>query len=502
MAEGKAGKIIKVVGFGPDMAAPMEITSSRQLLDDPFTEVSGYGMSLMHPPYKMESLVVLAEALPAHGAALAQKVVDVVADGPKFVATSASTTEEDLVAVVEWFESLTGEFTPLEIITAVQDDYETLGWGMFEAVRDMKGIVRRIYHVPAQTIRAHRDNVRLAQMRMGQVVWFKKWGNEDQFNFATGNKASANTGWEKLASELLVFRSPNRRSSWYGVPKYVTALGHIAMAIAARDYNVLFFENAREPRHLIVVTGLEEDVEGIIDDIAEQLSLQYKDPHRNVLLPVTGDADIKIEKMGYQQNDMHYAKLIDTAENSILLAHRIPPDRLGLSKRGFLGGNVASVLNKIYRDGVVSPAQQLLESRLTRFIQTEYEKASGKKLDFRVDFERLDVSDEASKTTTVSLLVKNNMISINEGRMALNYPHDDRYGDMTQAEFLQVVKLGPGDVTPTEDLGPTGLGGDIPSADTDDDDDDDLLTETALKANLAEFKEYLDDKMDSLDLMS
>lgn len=433
------GRLLKAIAFSADGEASS--LGSTQLPEDAFTKLAGYGgTQLQVPPYPMEQLVFLAELQPVHAAALEQKVLDIVGSGPQFVGLESGKDGpvDQRAALERWWSDLTEEYTPLELLQAVWSDYETTGWGLIEVVRDIKGAVRRLYHVPAHTVRAHQDTQRFAQVRGARIVWFRRWGLPDaeQFSRSTGRPVPQQTDATKLASDLLVFRKPSRRSTWYGIPTYISAVGHITLAVAARDYNVLFFENAREPRHLIIITGLEEDVEGLLGDLVEQFKTQMRDPHRNLLLPIVGDAKVQIEKMALPQNDLQFAALLDRMDGAILVAHRVPPDRVAIPNRGALGGTAAAITNAIYKEGVVSKGQRLLEHRLNRFLRVEWERMAGQAIGWQASFAELDIVDESADVDIVTNLVRTNLLTLNEGRVRIGFAELPAFGQKTYQEWI------------------------------------------------------------------
>ncbi len=439
----RGGKILKAISFG--QSGTVESFPSKAIVEDPFTEVAGYGAMIPMPPYNMEQLALLSETHPIHASAIEQKVEDIISTGPKFIPPDGQddADEAEGEAITKWWGSLFEEFTDIETLQIVWNDYETVGWGALEVVRDKNGIVRRLYHVPGHTLRASVENDKYLQIRNGRMVWFKRWNSGDTQIYAkSGRPANEGTNPDSLANELLVFRKPARRSSWYGIPVYISALGHITMAIAARDYNILFFENAREPRHVFIVSGLDEDVEQMLDDLEKSLVTQHKEPHRNLLLPFVGEAKVDIQALAATNGDGQFSQLMDSCDESILTAHRMPPDRLGIQRRGLLGGNVAAITNRIYKDGVVVHGQQILEDRLNKFCMREYPKFLGTNSDGKtplsheMSFEDLDITDEAVDTNiTVSQLAAD-LITLNEGRAKLNLPQHDPFKDMTLSEYL------------------------------------------------------------------
>ena len=442
----KGGRIVKILALDSQTGLQVSQHPSTQITD-PFSSTGLYGQSIQQPPFNLEQLVMLAEAHPIHAASIEQKVTDIIASGVQFeppdMEEDAEQNEDEMkgekALLDEWWESLFEEFTSLESMTAVWTDFETVGWGAFEIVRDVNSILRRLYHVPGHTLRAHRGGQIFAQHRHGRIVYFKRWGAEDDrpILISNGHVAPKGTKPDKIASEILVFRKPSRRSSWYGIPTYVSGIGHIALGIAGRDFNVKFFENFREPRHLVIFTGLDDDVEQAANDIEEIWKIQLRgEPHHNVFIPLTGDTKVQVIKMGTPMNEMHFARLMEVSDGEILVAHRMPPDRLGIQKRGFLGGNVAAVVNQIYKDGVVAKGQAVAESRLQRFVETEFERSHEKELHHKVSLEELDVTDEKVDADIAIAYAKSGLFTLNELRARLGEPRHEPFADMTLPEYL------------------------------------------------------------------
>jgi PBSX family phage portal protein len=427
---------------------PVNPFPSQQLLEDPFAGQAGYGGTgnIRQPPYSLEQMVMLAEQEPVHAAALEQKTVDIIADGihlePRDDDTDAPAEQE--ADIMGWLDDLCEQMTVVELLNAVWLDFETVGWAFIEIARDVKGVVQRVYHIPAHTVRPHSDGKRYVQIRQGRQVWFKRWGvglEEVPILASNGNPAPESTSFEKLANEVLVFVKPSRRSTWFGIPTYVAGMGYITLSLAARDYNIKFFSNAREPRYMIVVSGLDEDeVEGYLDDLEESLSTQHVDPHRNLILPATGNTQVKLERLTMVQNDMHFTKLLESTDKNILVAHRMPPDRLGTVMRGTLGGNVSQAVNKIYKSAVVRPGQTIAADRLDRFVSTEYARYKGMNdpagVMWEVSLEDLDLSDEELEVDTTLNKVKTNLITLNEGRAELGWDENEAFAEMTLSEYL------------------------------------------------------------------
>jgi len=190
-----------------------------------------------------------------------------------------------------------------------------------------------------------------------------------------------------------VFRKTSRRSSWYGIPTWVAAIGWVSLAIAARDYNILFFQNAREARWAVILSNIDDDPQ-LLDEIEQAFKVGLKDPHRNLVIPVIGDGNVEFQKLSQDGTDLSFDKLMGRCDDAILVAHEMPGDRIGLSKVGALGGSIAGVANEVYAEGVVATSQELVESRMNWFIDTEFAKAAGVEPQWKWKLKPIDLSEE------------------------------------------------------------------------------------------------------------
>jgi PBSX family phage portal protein len=364
------GRVTRAL-FYDDQGRPLGGIASQQIPDDPF--VGKYGKTtekrLKEPPFSLEQLVFLAEAHPVHSAALEQKASDVAGSGWKWEPLMDEAEEEVRDAIEDRFVRLSPDVHISEMLYAVWLDFESIGQGYIEVVRDAEGIVSALYHIPAHTVRACVDGKRFVQVRDNRETWFKMWG-WDKVIDTKGNLVPDDHPRVERANDVIVIRKATRRSSYYGIPMWIAAMGWISLALAARDYNILYFENRREPRWLIQLLNVKDTPE-LHDVITELMRSQMKQPHRNIVVEVQGTGEIKLEKLTEDRPDLSFKELLLSCDDAILVAHRTPPDRVGITRSGPLGGSVAAVTNRVYREGVIKPSQDLLAWRINKFLEKE-----------------------------------------------------------------------------------------------------------------------------------
>lgn len=467
-------RVLKVLLLD-DAGEPVGEWSSRQMPEDPFTNVRG----IQEPPYSMEQMIFLAEMHPVHSAALEQKTADVIGKGweweePEVAGEDdAKANEENRERLEEWFEALCPDEEGMkEVISAAWLDYETTGWGLLELARSNDGKLRRVYHVPAHTVRAHKDGMRLVQIRQDKKVWFARWGvTQEQVEgrpndgvgtpIAVDVKTGSLTRINEQANEIFVIRKPSRRSSWYGIPTYISAVGWITLSLAARDDNLMFFANRREPRWAIVLHNLQDDP-NTQADIQRAFTVDLKQPHRNILIPIAGEGKITFQKLSDDAKDGSFDKLDERAKQAIMISHRIPPERLANSQVGPLGGNSTMAASRIYKEGVIQPAQEMLGTRLNRLIAVEYERATGETPGWDLIMDDLDVQSDQEDQQLAIDAFKADLITLREARQIIKRgplkeagengeegEENSPYNDLLYTELPGVAKGGGGEAPPS-----------------------------------------------------
>jgi PBSX family phage portal protein len=445
MSEEKRGKIRKVLFF--DSEGERVAEHSQQLPEDAF---KSYNQGLQEPPYPLEQLIFLAEQHPIHCAALEQKAADVVGTGWAWEKVTEDSDGDDAERdkLEEWFSGLVDERdddTMHEILLAAWNDLETVGHACIEVARAPDGTVKHLYHMPAHTVRFGRDGVRVCQMRAEKRRWFKRWVPKDErgVNKITGRVVeNAKSLGDKKANEVIVIKRKARRSSWYGIPTYVSALGWITLSLAARDDNIIFFNNRREPRWAVILTNLEDDPE-LEEALKQAFRVDLKSPHRNLIIPVEGPGQVEFKQLSDLKSvDMSFEKLQARSDVSILLAHKTPPERLGMTNVGPLGGDSTIASSRVYKEGVIQTSQALLAARINRFIAAESDLPTDR---WRWTPEELDLTEEGADLDWAVSAFQAGIVTLNEARRKVGMPEledDDERGDMYITELANFAAQG------------------------------------------------------------
>ncbi|MFW6033781.1 MAG: hypothetical protein ACOC9R_01490 [bacterium] len=222
-------------------------------------------VGLLAPRYDPAQLAGLLEINTPHLVATRQKAEDIIGRGWAMERTSDDADTADRDRVQQWFDEIPPPTSALDshsnrdVLTAAQFDFESLGRGAFELVRedkDPRAPVAMMVHVPAYTLRLHRDEVRFVQSRGGKRRWFKWAGADVDVDFDSGRVFGlGELPARRRANEIVWWRNYHPRDPIYGMPDVIPAIGAIHGDIGRRDYNIDFFANYGIPSYAIFVTG-------------------------------------------------------------------------------------------------------------------------------------------------------------------------------------------------------------------------------------------------------
>lgn len=431
---------------------------SQQLPDDPwrYNSLEGAESGLLAPPYVLEQLAAQLETNTLHYRAVKQKAADVVGRGFE-LRGKGKTKAESAEGETKWGEFLEGvqlgddrgDESFKERIVAAHEDYESVGWAVLECSRNASGELDGLWHVPAQTIRAHTDGRRYAQKRADKTIWFKRFGVEGTVDAKSGgwNARSVYDDW--AGNELIVIRNPTPRSSRYGLPDHIPAMAALAGWRAQAEFNVRFFDRNAMPSYAVVIEGAELSQE-VEDMIREHFEAIRGKPHATLVLPVPGmpgaeggeatGPKVRFEKLSVDIKDASFRLYKQDNALEICIAHGIPPYRVGWPIMGSLGGNVAEEMTQTYNDGLVQPRQETWEDRLTLTL------LGSKGLDIKdheLKANELDVRNEMRDIQKARALYELNVSTPNSLARFFNLEErTDEFGDLTRDLLLMRGGLG------------------------------------------------------------
>lgn len=393
--------------------ADTTLPASKQLVDE-FRAY--YDRGVIEPPVNPEAFVRMFEESPQHAACIMAVVTDAFgrgwrlnrSEGKKGSKTpDATDTEDDMADATkvqrENLDRLCGEFTFAELLNQATEDQRKCGYGAWEVARLPDGTIGALYPVGSHTLRrakakpAVRELMDAAtrgqptqastmpmlfvQRKWDRLRWFKAFG--DPLPLRMDGKLSTDPvgEYDLLANEIIWFAGYSARSPHYPIPNWVACGPSLAELAAIREYHINWFRSGGMADRLIQVKGKDplkaDDVAARIDDAIQQVG-STGSGHATVTFGTSEDVEVVVEFL--RQSDVRegwFGDRADKLEKEVLIAHQVPPYRIGWAEVGSLGGNAAREMLRAYRVGTIEPFQRLFEDRLNK---TLFHPETGLKL--------------------------------------------------------------------------------------------------------------------------
>jgi capsid portal protein len=443
------GKILSFDLLGR-YAAKDERSDSRALMTDAFQGLyMQYG--LISPPHNLDVLASLPEANTYHKRCCATKSMDIAGLGYGFSPIKEEASQEQKDKIDLLFKDNGGhEDSVSRVFTDCWYDAEVTGNLGLEIVRedyDPLGPVALFARVKAHQIRVHKSGEKFCQMVGVKRRWFKQYGLPVDVHLDTGEiHPIGSLPPEKRATEIIWIKLSTMRSSFYGTPDIIPALGAITGSIFLRDYNIDFFRHFGIPSYAVYITGdydlgrrlrisLEADGTGtlgeeyIIDDpgmtatcfeyeiistVKRHLESIRNNPHTPLIMAIPsgklgGKVEIEFKPLAVETKDAHFRLYRKDNRDEVLVAHGIPPYRIGVTETGSLGGSTAVESTNIYKTSIVAPRQVAFEEAINRVLRETLEIT-----DWEFYFEEIDVSEEKNDRDTAGFLFERGGITPNE----------------------------------------------------------------------------------------
>ncbi|MHC4251735.1 MAG: phage portal protein [Planctomycetota bacterium] len=422
------------------------------------------------PPYNLEALAHLLEINTWHYRAVKAKAISTAGLGYDFVVPDGveNPDPEQKSALQEFFEHPNEEMTWGEILENVLTDFEALGNGYFEVVRNRfgKGPPRAIYHVPAVTMRVRKDRKGFIQRRGTKLVYFRPFGSDPDSAVAFDPRDKDKpAGRRRRLNEVIHLKNYHPRSSFYGLPDFLPALRALVGNKMAGEFNIQFFENNAVPQYAIIVKG-GELAKGTRKRVEEYFREHIRgNAHKTLIIEIPQEEGEKVEldikPLSVEIKDASFRMFRADNAEEIRVAHGVPGRLIGLTEKGGLGGaGEGTTQQEIFKYHVIEPKQTRLEYRINNFLI----KRGFGFADWELRFKEIDVTDEEKVAEIVNKLVRLGVVTINEGRRAmgqkpLKHPGADTPFINTSSGPLSLDILAEGGVRPLNMPPPSGESG-------------------------------------------
>jgi len=277
-----------------------------------------------------------------------------------------------------------------QIMNAIIIDLQLIGDFGIEVVRGKSGKPSGMNHIRASELWVAKEENKFCQKKTNQQAWFRKFRKDNsvpKFNSVDG-KLSTNEE-ENDCTELYFHKLYNPRSSIYGIPPLVSATGQIVSMIGIRDYNLAFFLNFGVPEYLVTLKGKWDD--SAYDDIHKFFETELKkaeNAHKTLVMQLPIDGTAEFTPISVQAREGSFRLYLDTLREDVMAVYSMPPYRIGIAIVGKLSGSTARELNEIYKNGVIEPIQDDLETMMDAIINSPT---------YKFKFVDLDINDEIQK---------------------------------------------------------------------------------------------------------
>ena len=386
--------------------------------------VTGYAMfDLVEPPYNQDYLSQIYEISPYNYAAINAKVANIVGLGYAFVETRKTNEALDSIEDAEqlsrarrkldrikqdledWLESVNQEETFTETLIKAYTDLEATGNGYLEISRTTAGNIGYIGHIPAKTMRVRRLRDGFIQLLYGKAVYFRNFGDTETENPIAGALDRPN--------EIIHLKKYTPTNNYYGIPDIIASQNAMAGNEFAGKYNLDYFENKAVPRYIITVKGAKlspESERKLLEFF--QVGLKGKN-HRSLYVPLPADTpdsktEFKMEPIEAGAQESSFNVYRKTNRDEILLAHRVPINKIGLPEGVSLAN--ARDADKTFKEQVCRPSQDNLEKKLNRVIA---EKTDA----LKIRFNELTLTDEDTQSKIDERYLRMQVITPNEVRI-------------------------------------------------------------------------------------
>jgi len=376
-------------------------SESRRLSVDAF-EGQYKGSGLVSPPYNPDSLMRVMDINTYHSRCCKTKAVDAAGLGFDLSGNNEGLKKE----IATFLKNLNIGIN--ETLRRVMIDFEAIGWGVFELVRvgaDPAGKVADINHIHASTMRMHKSGIK-AQQRIGaKYVWFKVAGCGYDIDAKDGKEYKLGTlEASKRATEIVWINNYSPKSSFYGEPDFIPALGTITGDFYRREYNRKFFENFGVPTYAVFITGNydagEEDENGVTP-LEKAIQKHFTDicnnPYKTLILSLPtrsgepSDIEVKFEALATDMKEASFRMYRQDNRNEVIVAHGVDPYRIGVLETGSLGGSTAAENSDTYKMSIIEPRQNMIENLINRHVISSFDDSM--QIEFAIA--EIDTDDEA-----------------------------------------------------------------------------------------------------------
>ena len=511
-------------------AGSPDLMVERELKEDSDT-LTNFDKSV-DPPYDFDILSTLYETNTTHAAAIDAKSKDYAHHGWKLVdhpklkglLEEGAVNESEVSDAREEAEKFLatccqGVFPIDDLVNDVGIDFEKLGTGGFEVLRDSRGFARSLNHIPFHTMRATIGNAsgnpgvqHYMQKRFNTERYFVPFGynvlypskldpvrskitdfpltaNDRQIAISLRRKNLLScTNYGETAKSIkdaateffCVLRPPKSSATVYGTPAAISAQRAMLGEMRSEQYNLQFFASHGVPQYAVFIKNggqtttasygdADEDVDEeseVMQAIREFFEKHLQTSQRGVLvMELEGECEVEFQKLSPESIEASFLDYDKQCRDRIRMAHNLPPAVLGIHSAANLGDGRTAAQFSRYRTHTVNPGQRRFATVANQLLR------QGLFIPFfEFKFLPMPIDDEIARREFKLEEYTGGSITPDEYRIETGRPKfssedaDVSIGSSLIIRNAQVAVLNPdGTVTPTmPGQDPQGIGGDSP----------------------------------------
>ena len=409
------------------MVLEKEICKEFQINDSVTKQIDNieWGEEIIQPPYNLVKLLAWMNQSVVHSSCVRVKTQDAVGVGWYLEVDEDEITDEekdkdikdnsDYQILYKFFKKVNPDENITKMIKKVFLDYEANGNGYIEVTRDVNGVINGLYHMNSGTIWWAKDKKRLCQIVGENQVWFKLFGSDEKLNSKTGNFVKSIKNIDDTANEIIPITQYTWMSSVYGLPEWLPAIYSMFGDVKETEYNIDFFLNFGVPAYAVIIEGqgaMDPKVKEEIEKYFETTLKGTGSNHKTLTLSTPKGVNIRFEKLNVEEKEASFRAYHKDNRDTVLMAHHVPPYRIGMVEKGQLGGSVASETDRIYLDSVINPRQEVFSFVLTEMVCKLGFGISG----YIFKFKDINIYDEERDSKIAEKYVQNGIFSRNEIR--------------------------------------------------------------------------------------
>lgn len=315
--------------------------------------------NIERPPIDLEELARFYDTNTWHRRCCIIKATTATAYGYTIISVTKDENKEDRARLVHFLQNCYEEGSLVDLLEKILKDYEALGNAYIEVLRNLKGEIVGLNHVPALWVRILKNEIGYVYTEGDTPIFFKKFEDTERRSKYTFEFTD---DIEEEATEIIAFKNYSISSPFYGIPDFITSLTAMKGLEEVAKYNLDFFSNATVARHILMFTGKEELPPSVIESINNYLKGLKRVPHASLVIDAPPETELKDIRLTEDIEDASFLNYRNASKEEIITAHGVPPRMVSIMEAGRLGsGSEAEEQRKQFYELVISPLQRKLE---------------------------------------------------------------------------------------------------------------------------------------------